>query len=42
MTLYDWRDELEEANDEEWTVNRTKFDKSYIVREYDIRKSLFP
>lgn len=36
MTYQDWRDELHEAGEEQWTVNQTKFDYSNIVQEYSL------
>ncbi|UJR15569.1 hypothetical protein I4U23_002507 [Adineta vaga] len=32
MTYQDWNDELYDANEKQWIVNQTKFDKSYVAR----------
>ena len=33
MTYSDWNDELREANEKQWKVDRIKFDKDHVVRE---------
>jgi hypothetical protein len=33
MTYDDWRDELYEANDQQWVIDRKKFDEQHIVQE---------
>jgi hypothetical protein len=35
MTYNDWRDELYEANEQQWIVDQRKFDEQQIVREYE-------
>jgi hypothetical protein len=32
MIYNDWRDELYEADEQQWTVNRDKFDRDDVVR----------
>jgi hypothetical protein len=34
MTTNDWRDELYEANEQQWIVDRRKFNEQDIVHEY--------
>ena len=42
MTVNDWKDELYEANEQQWCVDRRKFNNEQIIREYDHnRKNLF-
>jgi hypothetical protein len=33
MTVNDWRNELYEANEQQWIVDRRKFNEQYIVQE---------
>lgn len=34
MTVNDWKDELYEANEQQWYVDRRKFDEQQTVKEY--------
>lgn len=36
MNSYDWRDELKDANETQWIVDKTKFDSRSFVKEYEI------
>jgi hypothetical protein len=38
LTYQDWNDELQDANENRWTVDQNKFDQNYIVREYEIQR----
>ncbi len=33
LTFNDWRDELYEADEQQWIVDRRRFDEQQIVRE---------
>jgi hypothetical protein len=35
MTANDWKDELYDANEQQWFVDRRKFDEKQIIREYE-------
>jgi len=35
MTTNDWKDELYEANEQQWFVDRRKFDEQQIIQEYE-------
>jgi hypothetical protein len=35
MILNDWKDELYEANEQQWFVDRRKFDEQQIVTTYE-------
>jgi hypothetical protein len=35
MTTNDWKDELYEANEQQWFVDRRKFNEQQIVQEYE-------
>jgi hypothetical protein len=42
MISNDWKDELYEANEQQWFVDRRKFDEEQIVKEYEyFRKKYF-
>lgn len=36
LICQDWKDELQDANENRWTVDQNKFDKRCIAREYEI------
>jgi hypothetical protein len=35
MTVNDWKDELYEANEQQWFVDRKKFNAEQIIQEYE-------
>lgn len=35
MTANDWKDELYEANEQQWFVDRRKFNDEQIIQEYE-------
>jgi hypothetical protein len=36
MTYQDWNDELYDANEKQWIVDKHKFNKAYVVQRYGI------
>jgi hypothetical protein len=35
MIVDDWKAELDEANEQRWFIDRKKFNKDQIIREYE-------